>query len=406
MDSKSELAIPEPQKPELQKDKLLNSLTHAIGAIGNSGAKQIVGKLFFNGGFLFETGKFGIQNPNVEGLVCATDGDHTYKVGVYGEKDPMVTLDVRDKEGKEIAHLTLSPPPNIRPDLWNRWENSSRQMTDEERLELLGKFARAKLDPKTTRKEAVTEMWKTLIGRSWSDLPGFLGNLRTMGQAWGDFVDARNNVLHPLSPPRDVIYNYELPEEQADLLDEPDIGNLSLRRQVQRSVSQRDGELFRIATLFEGVTGHQVITFQSMNFEMLPTKRGLEIFSKLKTAIPVMTSTLAEEELTIIFEGIGDESLTWNFVDPHLREGIQDGFFRQLDYISPEEKTESRDEIDQEFTQRANEARRFRFLAQVLAQKIKTGIKWRLVREKSGALQQLATLENKSVDEIVRKYGV
>ena len=210
--------------------------------------------------------------------------------------------------------------------------------------------------------------------------------------------------MHPISPPRDVVYDYVLPEEQENLLEDGDSGDF--RKQVQKSFFGKYKDLYRIITLLEGNTGHRVISFKDLDFEMLPTKRGLEIFDKFREVIPVMLSSLSEEELEAVFKEFGDELFTWDFVEPQLREGVEDGFLKPIDYVAEEGKTGSKDEFDREYIERSNEARRFRFLAQGFAQKAKAGIRWRVLRKKSEALQQLAELENVSVAEIIKKYGV
>lgn len=406
MNSTSELAIPAPKKPELHGDRLLLSLEHSLSAIEDSKIQQFVKKLFFSGGFLFEAKEFGSQRTEIQGIVCAHDDDHVYEVRLIEGENPLVNLQIKNREGEEIAFLTLSTPPNIRPDVWNMWLNSSKNMTIQEKSEHLEKFLHAKLDPTTTRKVTITEIWKTLRGLSPLDIPKVFGNFRTMGRTWGDFIDSKHNVVHPLSPPQDVLYSFKLEEDQTNLLDEPNSENVTLRRKVQKSCSQRNKDLFRIITHFEGITGHQVILLQRMDFDILPTKIGLDIFNRLKQTIPTMVSGLTDDEITFIFDWIGNETLTWDFVDPQLSGGIEDGLFRQLDYVAPEEKPFSKDETDQEYAQRINAARKFRFLAQIFAQKMKEGVKWRFTKNKSEALRQLSAFEKLPLEEIIRKYNI
>jgi len=403
MDTRTELAIPEPGKPEIKSDSFRNNLNLAVNTVGDKGVREFTSELFYAGGFLFEKHDFATQSE-IEGLVVASGKNHVYLVRLLGKEDPMLTITVNDLQNKEIAHLTLTQVPNFRPELWNHWQDPKRTMTEKDRQELLEDFTEAKLDRKQTRERAVTVMWETLRGKSIHDLPGTLGDIMTMGKGWGDFMDAKHGVLHTLPPPKDVVYDYDLSDEPTNLLDEPGGGNW--KTQVQKSFFKQRGELLHITTLLEGTTGHRVVSFKYLDFEMLPTKRGLDVFNKLEKTIPIMLSSLTEEESITIFEGIGDELPTWDFVMPHLREGVEDGFFKDIGYVVEEERTESKDEIDQEFTQRANKARGFRFLAQASAQKVKTGIGWRFMKEKSEALQELAKIEKTSIGTIAKKYSL
>lgn len=392
--------------PDLPRERLLNSLSSAIRVVEDLEIRQVVRRLFHEGGFIFARSNV-VGHREIEGLVNATDGNHVYKLSFLGETDPTVDLTMSDLQGKNVAYLTLSQPPAIRPELWNAWLDPHRVMSASDRQKLLQNFAQAKLDPEQTRKSAIQALWEVIKGTPYGRFPEVLGNLRAMGKRWGNFADGKNGVLHTVLPPGDVVYDYILPEERTNLLGEPDTDDL--RRRVQKSFFQEHRALYRTATQLEGITGHQVISLRNVDFEMLPTKRGLEVFHKLKAAIPIMVSGLTENELAVIFEGIKDGELAafvWNSVEMQLSGGLQDGFRQGLEYVAGVDEREIRDEIDREIAQRASEARGFRFLAQVIAQKVKAGITWRFVKGRSGVLQQLASREKLSVSEVSKKYGI
>lgn len=389
-------------------DRLSDFLTQAVSRIEGRDLQNTVRTIFTQGGFLYEASEFWRgSKPEVYGLVCAFDSDGTrYSVTLSNEKNPIVLLDVKEPDNTTIAHLTLTPALQLRPDLWNRWEQTSRPMTSEQKKELVTKFTHAHGDPKATRSETVSTLWRITRGDLRGNYPVQIGTFMALGKGWGDFVDAHHNVLHPFPAPQDVVYGCHPPKQQEDLLLKNTNVEKRRRDKVLESIALRDESFCRMVYCLEGITGHQIIDLDTMDFRMLPTKRGEKLHTRLMEAIKIVAMGLSDEDVEAIFSPIADEDVTWHFVDSHLEEGIREGFFKPLDYVSPQEESHSRDEIDREFHQRHNSARKFRFLAQVLAQQTKYGLRWQFLRKNSAAINELAQLECTSYEAVRNTYRV
>lgn len=396
--------VGEPERRlEQKKGRLVEALEGALGEIEDEKARLAARKLFYAGGIVFETVGFG-EDKKIEGLVVAENSGIAYKLKFGGM---VVSLEVDNPELDSVGHLTLSPKPRGLQDwLWSRWEKRKPKigedlvspMAADEKLKLLEGLNRARLDAEKTRRAAAKAIWEALrVQDEWWVGGKKLGDLQTLGKEWGNFVDKNHLVLHPTPPPGDVVYDYRVPGGENLLAS----GQEDWRSRVMAAFDE--SLLLQDVMPNEGTTGHQVISLEGGgDFEMFPTRRGLRVFEKLRKGVVVMARGLPEEKLKQIFED-ADGKPDWWGVMSQVRHGVSEGWSESLEYVSqaiPEEG----DDIDREFIRRDNEARFFRFLAQVIAQKIKYGIGWRFKRTESGALKELVRLERTSESEIVRKY--
>lgn len=279
-------------------------------------------------------------------------------------------------------------------------------ISDAETQQLIAGFTASTLDAPQTKQQVVKYLWKANNDREIGMPKHKIGGVLMMGRGWGKFFDAKHMLINPSEPPSDVMYDFQQPEELENILDVP--RSNKWRDVVQRSFLHQKVYLARSLTQLEGMTGHQVLDLNNGGeFRYLPTKRGLALVGQLEQSIPLVIENIPENELTNIFESVLNKGKPdWHIVNSELWNGLKDATQHGLSYVNTEETTDSNDKIDIEYAKRITQARRFRFISQVVAQKMCYGIKWIFVRKQSAALQELARLEQLPTERIIKRYNL